>query len=205
MHRTHRAHVGGNRDVSVAKMQTTDLPVIQTLLASVDTAEFINADLQRALASGTDADGTRLGAFTVSCAGQCIGAVVARSSQDGNYLRGQYALEDFILFTQLTGDDHMYLSHFVLVPIFQRQNKFVLREVMRLVCWNHWMLNWGDCARAVPQGLRLLPRAATWGHVRTPPSTPSSIIDEMIPVRFAMAGVREAGCAHFARQAPPAD
>ncbi len=38
-----------------------------------------------------------------------------------------------MLYGQYSIDDHMYLHHFILNPIFQRSNKFVLREVLRQV------------------------------------------------------------------------
>lgn len=155
-------------DINVRKMAASDHAVVEDLYKGMDTAPFIAADIQRALASGSDSDGTKVFALVVHCVDQVVGVVVARSVQDAGYLRSQYCIEDFVLFGQHSPDEHLYLNHFILNPLFQRHNKFVLRETMRLLrksCVYYRVLHPGETAPSIA------------------PSTLTSVIDDMLPVR----------------------
>ena len=104
---------------------------------------------------------------------QVLVASIASSSarhglfQDGTYLRAQYELEQFIVFGQHKSDEHMYLSHLVLNPLFQRQAKFVLGDVMRQVRWRVWQVP----RDALPP--RCARRARTFGWCMPAPAQPS--------------------------------
>eukprot|EP00042_Codosiga_hollandica_P047651 m.520350 g.520350 ORF g.520350 m.520350 type:complete len:1192 (+) comp57494_c0_seq1:53-3628(+) len=162
---THRFSV--LTDLSVRAVSLADVAAVDLLVKTLATSDAIMADVQRALASSRDADGSQLGVFVVLCLEQVVGVVIARSTQDGSRLRAQYDLEAHMLFSQYTLDEHMYLHHFVVNPIFQPSNKFILREAMRLMrksCAYFRVFQAGD---AVPGAS----------------STITSIIDDMLPVR----------------------
>ena len=119
----------------------------------------------------------------VVSADQVSGIVITRSTQvqskyfkenssngfqDGSRFRAHYNLEDFLLYGQHTSDEHMILHHFVVNPIFQHRNKFILREVMRQMkkaCVYYRLCYPGESIPGVS------------------PSTITPIIDDMIPLR----------------------
>lgn len=57
--------------------------------------------------------------------------VLARS-QDIEYIRSHYNIEDFIYFSHHQREEHAHLFHFAINPIFRHYTKFFLKEIFRL-------------------------------------------------------------------------
>ena len=82
------------------------------------------------LASEPDARRTK-SAYVAECVGQPVGLVIMDDACDVEQLQSQYALEDYVLFSEHAADAHAYLHTFVINPIFSRSSRFLLKEVFR--------------------------------------------------------------------------
>lgn len=151
--------------VAVRTVTAADVPAIETLASRSNTA--LIADVHQFLSAGSDADGTRLFAHVVTIAEQVVGACILRSARDiCTQLRSHYNIEEFILFSHYMPGEHAVLHHFLFNPIFERFAKFALREVMRkakVSCVYYRHLSEPTTAYA--------------------PSSPSTITEQMVPVR----------------------
>merc|ERR1712028_285063 len=91
------------------------------------------ADLDIALG-----DNPSSASFVMQVAGQLIGVAVmdrnTNSTEDVNWLKSNYHIEDFVLFSEHRSKSQAFLRHFVINPIFHKYSRFVLKELMRHYC-----------------------------------------------------------------------
>jgi len=80
-----------------------------------------------------------LGSFVVTCFGQVVGLVVAETQPFLEELQREFAVEDYISFSNLSVEEganneeqHANVRFFVLNPLFQSQVRLIFRETLRL-------------------------------------------------------------------------
>ena len=114
-------------------------------------------------------DGTRLYVNTLLFEDQVVGVSVLRSARDdAPRLRAHYNVEEFILFSHYLPVEHATLHHFILNPIFDRLQKYALREAMRkakISCVYYRFYTPGEMSSDIP------------------PSSLTSLADQMVPIK----------------------
>lgn len=136
----HRDALGGTLSLSVRHASLNDYSTVASLVAPVQTSSLILQTFKEALSPWTeeanaeaDADGvSRHVALVAECSGQLVSLALLDRECEVGTLASQYALEDFILFSEHRREGHAMLRAFVVNPIFARYSRFVLREVFRL-------------------------------------------------------------------------
>jgi hypothetical protein len=76
--------------------------------------------------------------FLIMLEDDIVGLIIvnrkATTTEDINFLRAYYKLDECISFERHRGRAQAMISHWVMNPIFSKWSRFVLREVMRLYC-----------------------------------------------------------------------
>jgi len=70
-------------------------------------------------------------AYVAECLGQPVGLALLDDECDVASLQAQYALEDFILFSEHPKEAHAKLTSFIVNPIFMRNARWLFKEIFR--------------------------------------------------------------------------
>ena len=96
----------------------TDAKAIDSLIADPRRRALMKEAFDEAtgpLASEPDARRTK-SVYVAECVGQPVGLVIMDDECDVEQLQSQYALEDYVLFSEHAADAHTYLHTFVVNP-----------------------------------------------------------------------------------------
>ncbi len=89
------------------------------------------SDLDVYLKSRKDPNGLNVEAYVAEVMGRIVGIAIIRPEEDIEYLRSEFNIEDFILYSQHKREEHGHIHHFALIPIFSFLTKYFIREIMR--------------------------------------------------------------------------
>jgi len=129
----HRDALGGARSLAVRPANVIDSKAVSDLVSELSEYESIKRSFDEATGPPPPAGApprTKV-AYVAECVGQPVGLVVLDEACNVTELQAQYALEDFVLFSEHSADAHAYLDAFVVNPIFARNSRWVLKEVFR--------------------------------------------------------------------------
>jgi len=126
-------------DISVRRAGIKDLtPIGQLLLEMGSDGEEVLKDVKDS-SGELDielADNPMSCSFVIEVAGQLVGVAVldrkCASSDEINWLKAHFHIEDFVLYSEHRARQQGFLSRFIINPIFARASRHVLKELMRL-------------------------------------------------------------------------
>ena len=125
----HRAGLVKSFEVRAAKQ--SDYDMVERLARTIQSRDSIMTDLDIFLKSRKDPSGLNVEAYVAQVMGRVVGVAIIRPEEDIEYLRSNYNIDDFILYTHHRREEHGHIHHFALVPIFSYLTKYFLREILR--------------------------------------------------------------------------
>jgi uncharacterized protein YfiM (DUF2279 family) len=125
----HRA--GLLKEVNVRYAEDKDFALVENLVKTLKTRDYLLADLKEYLTSRKDKFGVTVEAFVAEVMGQIVGVSVIKQEEDIEYLRSNYNIEDFIYFSHHQRTEHGRLKRFALNPIFSFMTKHFIKEIFR--------------------------------------------------------------------------
>jgi len=127
----HRDALGGPRALTIRPANVIDGKAVGQLLANLKEKDDLKGFFDAATGPPAEGEARTKTAYVAECVGVPVGLVLLDDACDVSALSSQYALEDFILFSEHQPDAHALLHALVLNPIFTTCSRFFLREVFR--------------------------------------------------------------------------
>ena len=112
----------------VRRAVVDDIEDINSLTATLDNAKMINEDVYHSLVNPD----SKYQTFVSKIANTVTGVFVASKDVNLNYYKSHFNIQDSILLTEHYRRGHTRLLHSVVNPIYERNTRYCLKELLRL-------------------------------------------------------------------------
>lgn len=116
------------KEISVRRTITADIPRAQPLLSEALNRGQIESDIRDSALNPS----SKYLSFTVSCGGEVIGIYTVSKRVNLDYYVSHFFVQDQIILDEHPRDRHAKVIYSFINPLFIKNVRFILREIMRL-------------------------------------------------------------------------